>query len=142
MKREVEIALRLLLKFDSSIPPDGRIDHAFEILKGHDRRQSPIVRLPELRRIFGVSKRTLEHLMNSGRLDRIVGKGDRTMGVTRESLKRFMRGESEGTAALVDKEIDLCRSHDAIDKSVTASELDFSKRCKGVRRDGSRSVRP
>ena len=123
MKREVEIALRLLLKFDSSIPPDGRIDHAFEILKGQDKRQPPIVRMIELRNVFGIGKSALDKLLDSGRLDRIVGKGNRTIGVTRESLKRFMRGEAENTAALVDRDMDLNLSHDAIDKSVTARDL-------------------
>ena len=38
MKAEVEIAMRMLLLADSSVPPDGRIDKAVDILRGlnHD----------------------------------------------------------------------------------------------------------
>lgn len=41
MKHEVEMALRLLFRSDTSIPPDGRVDQAIEILKGHNAKERP-----------------------------------------------------------------------------------------------------
>ena len=93
MKREVEMALRLLFRFDTSIPPDGRVDLAIEILKGHDVKKPPVVRVKDAADILHVTTKTIGSLMKKGKLVRILGKNDRVFGVSRESLAAYLRGK-------------------------------------------------
>lgn len=93
MKHEVEMALRLLFRFDTSIPPDGRADLAIEILKGHNAKQPPFVRVRQAADILHVGRRTIDGLVKKGKLVKIVGKKDRIFGISRESLAAYLRGE-------------------------------------------------
>lgn len=93
MKAEIEIAMRMLLKSDSSIPPDGRIDRAMDIIRGISQEVPDLVKMCELRKILHMSDPAIRTLMDSGRLNRIMGSGNRCLGVSRESLRRFIRGE-------------------------------------------------
>ena len=87
MRAEVELAMRTLLMADPSVPPDGRIDRAVDALRGvrHD--------LPDLVRMKELSDPTIRNLIKVGRLKRIVGSGDTMLGVSRESVRAFIRGE-------------------------------------------------
>lgn len=93
MKREVEMVLRLLFRSDTSIPPDGRVDLAIEILKGHNAKQPPIVKVRQAAEILHVDRSTVDSLIRKGKLVRIVGKNNRLFGITRESLAAYLRGE-------------------------------------------------
>ena len=93
MKHEVEMALRLLFRSDMSIPPDGRVDLAIEILKGHNTKQPPIVKVRQAADILHVDRSTIDNLLRKGELVRIVGKNDRLIGISRESLATYLRGE-------------------------------------------------
>lgn len=93
MKREVEMALRLLFRYDTSIPPDGRVDLAIEILKGHNAGQPPVVRVKQAADILHVDRSTIDQLLRKGKLVKIVGKNGRLIGISRESLASYLRGE-------------------------------------------------
>lgn len=93
MKREVEIALRLLFRSDTSIPPDGRVDLAIEILKGHNAKQPPVIKVRQAADILHVDRSTVDGLIRKGKLVKIVGKKGRLFGISRESLAAYLRGE-------------------------------------------------
>ena len=93
MKREVEMALRLLFRYDTSIPPDGRIDLAIEILKGHNEGHPPVVKMRQAADILHVDRSTVDGLIRKGKLVKIVGKKGRIFGISRESLATYLRGE-------------------------------------------------
>ena len=93
MKREVEMALRLLFRSDTSIPPDGRVDLAIEILKGHNAKQPPVIKVRQAVDILHVDRSTVDGLIRKGKLVKIVGKKGRIFGISRESLAAYLRGE-------------------------------------------------
>ena len=93
MKHEVEMALRVLFRSDTSIPPDGRVDLAMEILKGREARHPPIVRVKKAAESLHVNNQTVCHLAKKGKLVRIVGKNNHLIGISRESLAAYLRGE-------------------------------------------------
>lgn len=93
MKAEIEIAMRMLLKSDSSIPPDGRIDRAVDVIRGTDKDLPEIVKFNEVCKVLQMTRRSIEHMLDTGRLNRVMGSGSRCIGVSRESLRRVLRGE-------------------------------------------------
>ena len=100
MRAEIEIALRMLAQADSTIPPDGRIDKAIECLRGIDHNLPDLVQIRELRTTLHLSRATIDNLIERGKLRQILGADDRLLGVSRESLRRFLQGEirlSDGT---------------------------------------------
>ena len=48
MRAEIEIAMRMLLMADPSVPPDGRIDRAVDALRGIRHDLPDLVRMKEL----------------------------------------------------------------------------------------------
>ena len=93
MRAEVEIAMRTLLMADPSVPPDGRIDRAVDALRGIRHDLPDLVRMKELRSMLHLSDPTIKSLIRSGRLKRVVGTGNAMLGVSRESVRTFIRGE-------------------------------------------------
>ena len=93
MKAEVEIAMRMLLPADSSVPPDGRIDKAVDILRGLNHDGEEIVRTNMVCSILHMSQSQVKNLMDKGRLVKIMGSGEKCIGTSRESLRQFIRGE-------------------------------------------------
>lgn len=93
MKAEVEIAMRMLLLADSSVPPDGRIDKAVDILRGVNLEGEELVKMNDVCSTLHMSRSCVKRLMACGRLARIGGTGDNCLGTSRESLRRFIRGE-------------------------------------------------
>ena len=93
MRAEVELAMRTLLMADPSVPPDGRIDRAGDALRGVRSDVPDLVRMKELRSMLHLSDPTIRNLIKVGRLKRIVGSGDTMLGVSRESVRAFIRGE-------------------------------------------------
>lgn len=93
MRAEVEIAMRALLMADPSVPPDGRIDRAVDVLRGIRHDLPDLVRMKELRSILHMSTPSIKNLIRIGRLKKVIGSGDATLGVSRESVRAFIRGE-------------------------------------------------
>ena len=93
MRAEVELAMRTLLMADPSVPPDGRIDRAVDALRGVRHDLPDLVRMKELRSMLHLSDPKIRNLIKVGRLKRIVGSGDTMLGVSRESVRAFIRGE-------------------------------------------------
>ena len=114
MKREVEMALRLLFRSDTSIPPDGRVDLAIEILKGHNAKQPPVLKVRQAADILHVDRSTVDGLIRKGKLVKIVGKKGRLFGISRESLAAYLRGE---VAASTDQR-KIAELHRAMDESL------------------------
>ena len=97
MRQEVEVVLRMLLKADSTIPPGGRIDHAIDVLNGTTHGQDrPFLTTIEAAEALHVNRGTIKALVKSGKLNRAVGTFGRTIGVTRESFQRYVRGKMVG----------------------------------------------
>ena len=93
MRAEVEIAMRMLLMADPSVPPDGRIDREVDVLRGVRHDLPDLVRMKELRSMLHLSDYTIKNLIRVGRLKRIMGSGKAMLGVSRESVRAFIRGE-------------------------------------------------
>lgn len=92
MRMETETAVRSIVCIDAEVSRE-MLEKALRILRGIDPDNEPIVhnvRFKDARDILQVSRRTLRHYMDSGYLDRVYGGGIRAIGVTRESLIRFM----------------------------------------------------
>ena len=92
MKPETEIAVRGVLMMDPDITKEN-IERALDVLRGKADGDEIIihnVRFRDAQEILKVSRRTLRHYLDSGYLDRVFGGGRRAIGVTRESLLRFM----------------------------------------------------
>ena len=92
MKPETEVAIRGVLMMDVDVPKEN-IERALDILRGKTDGDEIIihnVRFNDARDILKVSRRTLRHYLDSGYLDRVYGGGRRAIGVSRESLLRFM----------------------------------------------------
>ena len=97
MRREVEVVLRMLLKADSTIPPGGRIDHAIEVLNGTTYgEERPYLTPREAAEALHVDRGMVVALIKVGKLNRVVGTSGRTLGVTRESFRRYARGKMVG----------------------------------------------
>lgn len=116
MRHEIEIAMRILLKSDTSIPPNGCIDRAMEILKGEPPKQNVIATLREVQRLLHVGNERVQELIRTGKLNRILGKNDRCLGVSRESLRRYLQGEF--FVSLDKDEKDLETLHKDMDKDL------------------------
>ena len=97
MKQEVEVVLRMLLKADSTIPPGGRIDRAIDIINGTKRdNQPPYITFKEAMDALHVDRATVKALFKIGKLNRVVGAHGRSLGVSRESFQRYLRGKMIG----------------------------------------------
>lgn len=97
MKQEVEVVLRMLLKADSTIPPGGRIDRAIDVINGTKQDNlPPYVTFRETMEALHVSRCMVNALINAGKLNRVVGYGNRSLGVSRESFQRYLRGKMVG----------------------------------------------
>lgn len=91
MRIETENAVRNIVCIDPEITRE-MIEHAIDVLRGRSEEVAIIhnVRFNDARDILKVSRRTLRHYLDSGYLDRVYGGGRRAIGVSRESLMRFM----------------------------------------------------
>ena len=93
MKAEVEIAMRMILIADTSVPPDGRIDKAIDILRGLDREGDDVVRMKEICSLLHMSPAAVRQLMKEGKLTVVMGSGNKCIGTSRESLSKYIKGE-------------------------------------------------
>ena len=94
MRIETETAVRSIVGFDSEVTKE-MVERAIDILRGKadaDGGEITVhnVRFSDAMEILKVKRRTLRHYIYRGYLDRVYGGGCRAIGVTRESLLRFM----------------------------------------------------
>ena len=91
MRMETENAVRSIVNIDPEITRE-MIEQAIDVLRGRTEEVAIVhnVRFCDAQDILKVSRRTLRHYLDSGYLDRVFGGGRRAIGVTRESLLRFM----------------------------------------------------
>jgi len=92
MKIETETAIRSIVGFDSEVTKE-MVEKALDILRGKVPGDEMIVhnvRFGDAMEILKVKRRTLRYYVYRGYLDRVYGGGCRAIGVTRESLLRFM----------------------------------------------------
>ena len=92
MRIETETAVRSIVGFDSEVTKD-MLERAIAALRGKAESDDDIVhnvRFGDAMEILKVKRRTLRHYIYRGYLDRVYGGGCRAIGVTRESLLRFM----------------------------------------------------
>lgn len=94
MKTETESAIRSIVSLDSEITRE-MMERAIDILRGRAESVDDLVhviRRQEAIRILNVHRRTLDYYVKQGYLDTVYGGGRRrALGISRESLVRFMR---------------------------------------------------
>ncbi len=77
---------------DGEIPKD-RIEKALDVLRGGGDGEDDLihtVRFADVVKILGVSRRTITYYVEHGYLDAVYGCGKRAIGVTRDSIMRFV----------------------------------------------------
>ena len=92
MKTETENAIRSIASLDPGISPTV-IDRVIDIMKGISEESENlihVVRYNDALELLKVSRRTLSYYVDHGYLDRVYGCGCRAIGVSRESLLRFL----------------------------------------------------
>ena len=92
MKTETENAIRSIASLDPEVSIT-MIDRVIELMKGKSAESENlihVVKYSDAIELLKVSRRTLSYYLDNGYLDRVYGCGHRALGVSRESLLRFM----------------------------------------------------
>ena len=92
MKQETENAIRSIASLDPELSAT-MVERAIDIMHGRsDESEAFIhnVRFCDAQELLKVSRRTLSYYVDHGYLDRVYGCGHRALGISRESLLRFM----------------------------------------------------
>jgi len=92
MKPETETAIRSIVTFDSEVTREN-LERAIDIMRGKissDEELVHTIRFKDAIDLLKVSRRTLTYYLDHGYIDRVYGCGCRALGVSRESLLRFM----------------------------------------------------
>ena len=97
MKASVEITIRMLLETDKSVDKKC-IDRGIAVLKGGDVYLPEVVTIAEAMKATHMNRNQLYYAARKGLIARVAtggGKGGgRTLGFARESILRFLAGES------------------------------------------------
>ena len=91
MKIETENAVRSILSLDTEVAQSD-MERAIMLLHGKVQSDEDLVhvlRYKEVMDLLHVHRRTLEYYINKGYLDRVYGRGERALGVSRDSYLRF-----------------------------------------------------
>ena len=91
MKIETENAVRSILSLDPEVS-QGNLEKAIHILWGRVESKDDLVhvlRYKEVMDLLHVHRRTLEYYIDRGYLDRVYGRGERALGISRDSFIRF-----------------------------------------------------
>lgn len=91
MKSETETLLRNIISLDSEITKENA-EKAIDIMRGKvvtDDDLVHVLRYKEVMDLLHVHRRTLEYYIDRGYLDRVYGRGERALGISRESFLRF-----------------------------------------------------
>ena len=92
MKMETETAVRSIVSMDAEVSKEN-LERAIDIMRGKVESDEDLIhniRSKDAQELLKVSRRTLSYYIDNGYLDRAYGCGDRALGVSRESLLRFM----------------------------------------------------
>ncbi len=92
MKPETEMTVRAILGADKSVDA-GCIDKVIDMLHNDGNSMMDmihVVRFKDAMDILRVHRMTLQYYLNNGYLDRVYGCGKRALGVSRESLLKFI----------------------------------------------------
>ena len=92
MKSETETLIRNIISLDPEVAKEN-LERAIDIMRGKVESDEDLIhniRFKDAQDLLKVSRRTLSYYIDHGYLDRVYGCGDRALGVTRESLLRFM----------------------------------------------------
>ena len=91
MKSETETLLRNIISLDPEITKENA-EKAIDILRGKvvtDDDLVHVLRYKEVMDLLHVHRRTLEYYIDKGYLDRVYGRGERALGISRDSYIRF-----------------------------------------------------
>ena len=91
MKIETENAIRSILSLDPEVSQEN-LEKAVHILWGRVESEDDLVhvlRFKEVMNLLHVHRRTLEYYIDKGYLDRVYGRGERALGISRDSYIRF-----------------------------------------------------
>ena len=91
MKSETETLLRNIISLDSEITKENA-EKAIDVMRGKVETESDLVhvlRYKEVMDLLHVHRRTLEYYIEKGYLDRVYGRGERALGISRDSYLRF-----------------------------------------------------
>ncbi len=91
MKIETENAIRSILSLDDQVGK-AELEKAIMILHGKVESDDDLVhvlRYKEVMALLHVHRRTLEYYIAKGYLDRVYGRGERALGISRDSYLRF-----------------------------------------------------
>ena len=91
MKVETENAIRSILSLDPEVSQKN-LEKAIHILWGRVESEDDLVhvlRFKEVMNLLHVHRRTLEYYIDKGYLDRVYGRGERALGISRDSYIRF-----------------------------------------------------
>ena len=92
MKTETENAIRSIASLDPEVSIT-MIDRVIELMKGKSAESENlihVVKYSDAIELLKVSRRTLSYYLDNGYLDRVYGCGCRAIGVSRESLFKFV----------------------------------------------------
>ena len=92
MKSETETLIRNVVSLDPEVAKEN-LERAIDIMRGKVESDEDLIhniRFKDAQDLLKVSRRTLSYYIDHGYLDRVYGCGDRALGVSRESLLRFM----------------------------------------------------
>ena len=91
MKSETETLLRNIISLDPEITKENA-EKAIDIMRGKvvtDDDLVHVLRYKEVMDLLHVHRRTLEYYIDKGYLDRVYGRGERALGISRDSYIRF-----------------------------------------------------
>jgi len=100
MTPQTELVLKQIVKGDKSIDPNNAI-RAFALLRNpssHTAEPKPILRIPTVAQLLGISKATVYEYLEKGLLKRIYGEGVNAFGVDQDSYIAFTN-RSQGKSA-------------------------------------------
>lgn len=91
MKNETETAVRSIVSIDAEVSREN-LERAIDIMRGKvkdDKELVHVLRYKEVMDLLHVHRRTLEYYIGRGYLDRVYGRGERALGISRDSFLRF-----------------------------------------------------
>lgn len=93
MKTETETLIRNVIALDPEIAADD-IEKALNILRGKNEANTEVelvqvLRYKDVIALLKIHRRTLEYYIEQGYLDRVYGRGERALGISRDSFIRF-----------------------------------------------------
>ncbi len=124
MKPETENAIRSIASLDPEVSTT-MIDRVIEMMKGANGDSENlihVVRFNDTVEMLKVSRRTLSYYLDHGYLDRVYGCGERAIGVSRESLLKFVNRRVVRRAVPNNINLKKGRPRKALENSVMVAE--------------------